>query len=97
MPPKFSMETGTDTRVVYGANCMWWDSISKVATTRNGLPCCPFCGGVLFEVDNEGTFLIGAAQHEAAGNPGYVQFVKWLRGKCYPSMDTAQEAYRSVQ
>jgi hypothetical protein len=46
-----------DNRIVYGATCLWWDSIDKVINNpippRHKLPCCPFCGGVLLEVKDE--------------------------------------------
>lgn len=102
-----SMSNG-DTRIVYGATCTWWDSILKVgsrsmnvyldsrAAVGVSIPCCPLCGGMLFEMPNEDAFLKGAIEHEAKGHPGYVQFVRWARGKCYPSYEAAEAAYRSV-
>lgn len=42
-----------DSRIVYGARCVWWDSIANAATKPGGLPCCPHCGGVLMEVPTE--------------------------------------------
>lgn len=86
-----------DKRIVYGARCMWWGSISEVghAPTRSGhpLPCCPHCGGVLMEVDSIETWMQQAQEWEANGHPGYGAFLAWLRGKCYPNMDAAQNAF----
>lgn len=89
-----------DERVVYGARCTWWDSIDKVAKHINGLPRCPHCGSVLFERPSEQTFLDGAKRYERDGHPGYVEFLHWQRGKCFPNMAAAQEAFdaeRSAQ
>jgi hypothetical protein len=41
---------------VYGVNCTWYDDKANAATTGtgrtgHGLPCCPHCGGMLFEID----------------------------------------------
>ena len=80
-------------RVVYGARCSWWGSITDVATKPSGLPCCPHCGGVLMEVDNEGVWWTGARRYEADGHPGYVDFLTWLRGRCFPSLEHARTVY----
>ena len=43
-----------DTRYVYGATCTWHGPISEASSgdpdLPSGLPCCPNCGGVLFEL-----------------------------------------------
>lgn len=92
----------TDTRIVYGARCVWWDGIEKIGKTpagvgptakMGGLPCCPHCGGVLFEMDSPKRWWDGVAKHEANGNPGYRAFIEWLKGKCFPTMDDAKAAY----
>lgn len=73
----------TDTRVTYGARCTWWDSIDKVAKTPSGLPCCPHCGGVLFEVPSE-TEWWEQVDRCALIEPGYREFIEWLRDRCFP-------------
>jgi alkyl hydroperoxide reductase subunit AhpF len=90
-----------DTRVVYGARCFWWGDIQDVgllkmpgeSAIRGDLPCCPHCRSPLFEVDDEATFLAGAEKYEADGHPGYVEFIKWSKGRCFPSLVAAQQAY----
>lgn len=82
-----------DERIVYGARCAWWDSIDQIATTTSGLPLCPHCGSPLFEVANEREWWVGVDRYEAAGNPGYREFVMWLRGKCFRSVDLARVAF----
>lgn len=91
------MTGATDTRVVYGARCVWWNNIAAVSTTPRGLPCCPHCGGVLFEVPDEQTWWAGVDAHESTHEPGYRKFVEWLRGRCYPSIDEARAAYAEHQ
>lgn len=94
--------------LVYGARCTWWDSIEKAGRRdapvsvggrtisparlgRPGLPCCPRCGSVLFQQEDD-KWWEDVRQHEANGNPGYEEFVRWMRGRCFPSMKHAQEA-----
>lgn len=72
-------------RVVYGARCSWWDTEDKMSSTASGLPCCPFCRGVLFEVQSETKWWAGVDAHTAKGDPEYRTFVEWLRGKCFRS------------
>lgn len=85
-----------DTRVVYGAGCVWWDSIHN-AGSNGGLPSCPYCGSMLFEMESEKKWLGLAQKYEKAGHSGYVDFIKWLKGKCYPNYDAARSAYKKVQ
>lgn len=86
----------SDTRIVYGAVCSWWDSIDKVASKPSGLPCCPECGGPLFEVATPEDWWAGAWRYQAESEPGYVLFLEWLRGRCFPGrdgLDRARAAY----
>lgn len=84
-----------DPRIVYGAGCSWWESISKIATKSvkiagddeaMELPCCPHCKGVLFEVASEEVWWANVAAHiERSGETFYREFIEWVRGKCFPS------------
>lgn len=89
----------TDTRIVYGARCTWWDSIDKVATLdigpTGGLPCCPHCRGVLMEVPTAAEWWAGADKYEANGHPGYHAMIEWMRGRCFKNMDAATAAYEA--
>lgn len=74
-----------DPRIVYGANCMWWDSINNAIVLQNGLPCCPHCGSVLFEMESEKAWLDSVEKYiEKTGDEVYREFVQWLKGKCFP-------------
>lgn len=86
----------SDTRIAYGARCTWWDSIQKVGE-RDGLPCCPHCRNVLFEMPSEQQWYSGVDLHEAAGHPGYRAMIEWARGKCFPNLSAVQEAYAKEQ
>ena len=92
---RFTEEGVMDKRIVYGVNCCWWDSIDKVAKTSNGLPCCPNCGGVLFEMEDEDHFMLGVKEYEVH-KPGYALFVKWLRGKCFRSWTQAWKQWEEL-
>lgn len=91
--------TETDTRIVYGMRCVWWDGIEKVAKTppHNGIsiPCCPHCGGVLMQADGPAQWWDWINKHEAAGHPGYRAFIGWMKGKCFPDMRAAKDAYEA--
>lgn len=84
-------------KIVYGANCTWWDSIDKIGLAKSSgnhnLPCCPHCKSVLFEVDNMDAWMKGVEAHEQNGHPGYRNLLLWMRGKCFNSMNEAEKAY----
>lgn len=87
--------TDDDQRIAYGATCSWWDSITEVAATPSGLPCCPHCGGVLFEVEDEAQWWAGVERYEENGHPGYRGMIEWARGKCFggPPLEAMSRAY----
>lgn len=88
-------------KIVYGARCTWWDSIDKIGimpgTDRGngmgGLPCCPHCRGVLYEMDSIEPWNAGMARYEAAGHPGYTAMMTWARGRCFPNLAALEKAY----
>lgn len=90
----------TDTRVVYGMRCVWWDGIENVGKTPTdergiSIPCCPHCGGVLMELPSPADWWRGVEAHEANGHPGYRAFIEWQKGKCFPTMRAAQIVYET--
>lgn len=81
-----------DGRYCYGAQCTWFGSIGEVGTVNRsngeeifGLPCCPHCGGMLFELSTEAEWWKGADEFEAAGHPGYRSMLEWQKreGTCF--------------
>lgn len=88
-----------DTRVAYGARCFWWDDVQNAGTThtKGGLPCCPSCRSVLYEAPSEEVFLAGAQQWMQLSSPydrkGYLDLLKWSKGKCFPSREHAAYIY----
>lgn len=78
----------TDTRIVYGYFCTWWDSIDKCGKTEPNkktgisIPCCPHCGSPLLEVDSLEEWESKVRATEPTRWPNYVGFMRWLRGKC---------------
>lgn len=85
------------TKIVFGARCAWWDSIDKAATIKtpsgHGLPCCPHCRGVLFEIEPAKWF-DGLRQY-ATIEPGYEAMMLWSRGRCFATMASLRAAYGS--
>lgn len=83
--------------IVYGANCVWWDTIDKAGKTpeHNGIsiPCCPHCGSVLFQIEDS-KWHDGVAAHDAK-NPGYADMIKWSQGKCFQSQYDCIAAYEA--
>ena len=59
------------------------------------LPCCPGCGSMLFEVQDEEAWFASVDKFEKDGHPGYRAFVEWGRGKCYPTTAHAVKAYQT--
>lgn len=88
-----------DTRIVCGANCIWWDSIDKVGslTAKSGfsIPCCPHCHSVLYEMPSIESWWEMVDTYEKAGNPGYRTFIEWLRGKCFKTIQQGKAAYEA--
>lgn len=71
---------------IYGARCCWWTSDGATHGGRkpSGLPCCPHCGGVLFQAPLE-DFLRSAEQ---AHPPAHLAaFIVAHNAPCHPSWD----------
>jgi uncharacterized protein YbaR (Trm112 family) len=71
----------TDTRFTYGAMCSWRGPISKVQKTYNGLPCCPYCRGPLYEIDSIEKWTDQIEAFESSGHLGYTPFQQWLSNR----------------
>jgi hypothetical protein len=87
-----------DTRIVYGASCLWWDSIDKVGKRdiANGvsLPCCPHCRGVLYEIPDSQSWWSAVDKHDAT-HSGYRGLIEWARGRCFKTVQQATAVYKS--
>lgn len=86
----------SDSSVVYGATCVWWDLFHNAAVGPPpfNVPVCPKCGGVLYELPDlfawwkqvgEYYKMLGVADGE--------DFIEWLQGKCFPTLEDARLAY----
>jgi len=80
-----------DNRFVYGANCTWYGPIAE-AGSFGGLPVCPHCGGVLFEMATEKEWTDSVANFDARW-PGYRALVEWTKGRHFADYLEAKEAY----
>lgn len=74
-----------DARFCYGATCTWFGSIHETKQTPAGLPGCPYCGGLLFEMVHEGKWWELVDGFERNGHPRYRAMWEWQRGqgKCF--------------
>lgn len=93
--------TLADKRIVYGAQCTWWDSIAKadrvpLGASGHGVPCCPHCQGVLFEIPSEECWFDAIKRHEANDNPGYRSVMEFGRGKCFQTYDELKQAFEKA-
>lgn len=81
--------------IAYGARCVWWDSVNETKTlqgpTGHGIPCCPHCSGVLFQMD-EIEWNMSIEEYENT-HKGYRDFTNWRRGKCHQSLKDAAREY----
>jgi hypothetical protein len=89
------VEVPEDDRVAYGVLCAWWDDVANVGKHAvTGLPCCPHCKGLLYEMPRAewetATKLYAASSADLAEYP---DFVAWLKGKCFPNYNYAKQAY----
>lgn len=87
----------SDARIVYGARCTWWDSISQVATVGPyRIPCCPHCSSPLFEVDDEAEWFRQVDKFEREKpQPGYRAVIEWARGKCFQGASAMFAAFEA--
>jgi hypothetical protein len=90
-------------RIAYGACCTWWGPIDQVSLRflvasrakepdTHQVPCCPECGGMLFEMDSEERWWNGVDKYNEE-HPGYRRLVTWAKGKCFRTWLEAKEAY----
>lgn len=90
--------------IAYGATCTWWDNKARAAAKPPsalperssgglGLPCCPYCGGVLYETTAE-SWYDNAPTNVYLGDR---ELFEWTRGRCYPNIADALVAYRERQ
>lgn len=83
-------------KIVHGIkNCFWWDFKENAAIDDNGIPVCPRCGSVLFEHDYD-NWIKELRDHDRK-NPGYFDFMTWMRGWCFPTMELAVSAYNHLK
>lgn len=64
-----------DTRFVYGVRCCWFGPVESVGTVQ-GLPCCPHCQSLLFEVPTHEAWWKMVDDFDAT-HPGYRKMVEW--------------------
>lgn len=83
------MTTVKDTRIAFGAQCTWWDTIDKASQRGSGIPCCPYCMGVLYEVPNMEVWEQQVRSYDNTVEYDYPAFIRWTRGQCFPNFDIA--------
>lgn len=79
--------------IVYGAGCVWWDSIKEaVRGYPTGIPVCPHCGSILYQMEPAEWFA-NIKKFDREREPGYEAMWLWARGKCFPTMAAMRAAY----
>src|SRR5688572_28502012 len=80
--------------VIYGATCtLWTDDPADLVTTPSGIPICKYCGGVFYQMSLRDWWTRAreyASKNEA---PVYIEFIAWLKNKCFKSPQAAAEAF----
>ncbi len=72
--------------------------------TDHGLPCCPVCGGMLFEISEETSYWLQVDDYEAGKHPirephpGYRKMLEWQRDqkKCFQTVYHLARAYHAA-
>jgi len=91
-------ENMIDDRIVYGVGCLWWGSIKDVAVNKAGLPVCPHCNSLLFEVDSQTKWDQQIADYATkTGDTKYIEFMAWLKGKCRKDIRDARAEFESTK
>jgi hypothetical protein len=113
-----SKKRGDDTRFTYGASCSWFGSIHEVGNTgthlhwagqdkgTHHLPCCPICGGMLFEMPTEDEWWKSVDDFEAGNypastkhpHPGYREMLEWQQKSmfCFKSIYDLRDHFEQV-
>ena len=73
--------------VAYGALCRWWDDKRNVGVRPSGLPCCPHCGGPLYEADGQDWFAAAESYEQTNRSPGYIEHLWASQGMCNRIVD----------
>lgn len=84
--------------IAYGAHCSWWDLKTEVATNPLGLPCCPHCGSVLYEM-YESEWWNAVDNYTGAEKLGinYRELIEWSQGKCFKNIEFMVEAFKAAK
>ena len=78
--------------VIHGATCTWWGSLNQTSQLVSGMPCCPYCNGVLLQVEKPVWFKAAREYALAKKDKHYLDFITWLRGKQCISFGKKPEA-----
>ncbi len=78
-------KTDSDDRHTYGAGCSWNGPIAAVKS-NGGLPRCPHCNGMLFEMLSSEWRESAKTYSKEKDDRDYPAFMEWLstRGTCSP-------------
>lgn len=88
-----------DLRWVYGVGCFWFAPIRDARPNAHGLPCCPTCSSLLYEVKSKEFFWGQAKNYDAAGHPGYLNMMLWIKAERHHflTIQEAEAAYKVHQ
>jgi hypothetical protein len=84
--------------VIHGATCTWWGSLNQISQLASGVPCCPYCDGVLRQIEKPEWFKAAREYALAKKDKHYLDFIAWLRGKqCITFGDNPEGAYKAAR
>lgn len=69
----------------------------KIGGKDSGLPCCPYCGSMLFQIEENKWW--GGAKSFNETHPNYLRFIQWSmrQNRCWANNTEAAKAYNTAQ
>ena len=78
----------------HGICTYWTDDWDAVAATSEGIPCCPQCSNVGFQISRD-EWWRAVDKYEKSGHPGYRSLIEWGKEQCFPDYDSLARAFKA--
>jgi hypothetical protein len=85
--------------MVYSAHCTWCAPISKASKLESGIPCCPHCKSVLFQMERADWDKGVVGFIASNGDHAYPSYLEWVAttDRCYRTYKEARAAFNAGQ